>query len=78
MARIEVKISDLSGAFIQDEEEATTIEVVHPDFSQAIQLDALISDLDGKLPDAQDFVVVTPDDQQTGWVAAFKKNIRGK
>jgi hypothetical protein len=64
VAKVEVRVSDLSGEFIQDESDLAEVIVQHPDFENPIRLDALISDLQDRLPQPQDFVALTVNDQQ--------------
>jgi len=58
MARIEVRVSDLSGEIVRDEE-PVTIEVSHPDFPEVVELDALQSELEGRLPEPVDYVTIS-------------------
>lgn len=58
MARIEVRVSDISGEILRDEE-PVTIEVSHPDFPEVVELDALQSELEGRLPEPVDYVTVS-------------------
>ena len=58
MAKIEVRVSDISGEILQDEE-PVTIEVSHPDFPEVVELDALQSELEGRLPEPVDYVTVS-------------------
>jgi hypothetical protein len=64
MARVEVRVSDLSGTIIQDDAELQHITVEHPDFQSPLQLDATVEDLEGRLPQPQDFVTLTINDQR--------------
>jgi hypothetical protein len=59
-----MRVSDLSEALIRNEEDVIQIEVTHPDFTQAITLDAVIDDLEGNLPQPQEYVSLKVADQQ--------------
>ena len=63
MATVEMKISDLTGAQIQDEREATRLIVEHPEFTEPIGLDALAQEVIPQLQEHEShFVVITIDD----------------
>ena len=55
MARVEMRVSDLSGTIIQDDAALQQITVEHPDFPNPLQLDATVEDLEGRLPQPQNF-----------------------
>ena len=64
MARVEMRVSDLSESLIRNQEDVIQIEVSHPDFTHAIMLDAVMEDLEGKLPEPQEYVSIKIADQQ--------------
>jgi hypothetical protein len=64
MARIEMRVSDLSGSIIQDDAALQHITVEHPEFPNPLQLDATVDDLEGRLPEPQDVVTLTVNDQR--------------
>jgi hypothetical protein len=64
MARVEMRVSDLSGTIIQDDAALQQITVEHPDFPNPLQLDASVIDLEGRLPEPQDVVTLTINDQR--------------
>ena len=64
MAKIEVQVSDLSEEVIRNQDEAVTIEVEHPSFDAPVTLDALPQDLEGKLPEPQEVVSLTYNNQR--------------
>lgn len=63
MARITVRVSDLSGNQIPDDESAARLIVEHPDYPEPVGLDVLPDDVLPYLPDeATRFVVVSLQD----------------
>jgi hypothetical protein len=64
VARIEVRVSDLSEELIRNADEAITIAVEHPEYPETITLDAIAQDLEGKLPDPKGFVAITYNNQR--------------
>ena len=64
MAKVEVRVSDLSGSIISDDAELQQITVEHPDFQNPLQLDVAVADLQGRLPQPQDIVTLTINDRR--------------
>jgi hypothetical protein len=64
VAKLEVRVSDLSEELIRNQDEAVTIEVEHPAYSEPITLDATAQDLAGKLPDPKAYVALTYNNQR--------------
>src|SRR5947209_6462823 len=66
MARVTVRVSDLSGTNIPDEESVTRLSVEHPDYPEPIGLDVLPGDVLSALTDENSqFVIISlqdPDD----------------
>jgi hypothetical protein len=68
MARVEIRVSDLTRQPIEDEEQAARLIVEHPDFPEPVGLDVLPNEVEPYLDDeATRFVVLsvqTPDNPQ--------------
>lgn len=65
MARITVRVSDLSGRQIEDDQEATSLIVEHPDFPEPIGLDVLRDEVQSVLSDGTSrFVVLSVEDPE--------------
>jgi len=63
MARVEIRVSDLTQEPIEDEERAARLIVEHPDYPEPIGLDALPDEISPHLTDeASRFVVVSVED----------------
>jgi len=71
VAKIEIRVSDLSGRQIEDEGYRAQLVVErHPNFSEPITLDVLPKDISSQIEERdEDFVVLTyypPEEEQTG------------
>jgi hypothetical protein len=65
MARVEIRVSDLSREPIQDEREAARLIVEHPDFPEPIGLDVLPGEITPHLTEENSrFVVLTLEDPE--------------
>lgn len=65
MARVEIRVSDLTGEQIPDEERAARLIVEHPDYPEPIGLDVLPNEITPHLhEDASRFVVVSLEDPE--------------
>ena len=63
MARVEMRVSDLSRTLMPDDDEAVALIVEHPVYG-TLTLDAVRQDLEGKLPDPQAFVGLNINNQR--------------
>ncbi len=59
MATKTIKISDLSGEDIPEEQLARLVVEEHPELTESVTLEVLPSEVEGQLPEAQNYVRVT-------------------